>query len=137
MIREDKKLKKLVEITDQLNNKKILRNLIVVPNKERNNILSYYHNITGHKNYLILHEKIIKDGYYWNDITISCKEFIKKCDICFMKNKTTFLPPPSNQIICEEPKELYLIDITDIPHEFIEKKKQIIYIIYTRSFFKI
>ena len=40
MIGEDKKLKKLVEITDQLNNKKILINLIVVPNKERNNILS-------------------------------------------------------------------------------------------------
>ena len=42
-----------------------------------------------------------------------------------MKNKTTFLPPPSNQIIYEEPKELYLIDITDIPHEFIEKKNKL------------
>ena len=35
-----------------------------------------------------------------------------------MKNKSNFLPPPSNQIICSKPRELYLIDITELPKQF-------------------
>ena len=80
--------------------------------------MSYYHKITGHKNYRILHEKILSEGFYFNNITLICKEFIKNCELCVMKNKSKFIPPPSNQIICNKPRELYLIDITELPKQF-------------------
>jgi len=32
-----------------------------------------------------------------------------------LKKKAIFLPPPTNQILSEKSKELYLIDITEIP----------------------
>ena len=35
-----------------------------------------------------------------------------------MKNKSYFQPPPYNQILCRKPKELYIIDITEVPYEF-------------------
>ncbi len=35
--------------------------------------------------------------------------------ICKKKNKSLTLPPPSNQIICNYPKELYVIDLTELP----------------------
>ena len=35
-----------------------------------------------------------------------------------MKNKSSFLPPPSNQILCFKPKKLYLIDLTELPEQF-------------------
>ena len=38
-----------------------------------------------------------------------------------MKNKSIFLPPPSNQIVCSKPNELYLIDLTELPEQFSTK----------------
>ena len=121
-----------------MNNTKIVKLLIIIPKKERIKILKYYHKITGHKNYNILHEKIIAEGYYWNDLTQSCKVFVKNCEICVAKNRTNILPPPTNLILCDKPKELYLIDITELPTEFLnDDKDKLISAVYNRSFFKI
>ncbi len=35
------------------------------------------------------------------------------------KNKISWIPPHTKQIICNKPKELYVIDITDIPKEIV------------------
>ena len=73
--------------------------IMIIPNKIQNDALKIFHSKTGHKNYHFLYDKIISEGYYWNNIVESCKNFIKKCDICQFKNKTSFIPPPSNQIL--------------------------------------
>jgi hypothetical protein len=39
------------------------------------------------------------------------------------------LPPPTNQILCDKPKELYLIDITEIPTEFLNDDKDKLYLL--------
>ena len=122
-------MKKYVEIRDNITDVKILHNLTIIPFGEREKVLKYYHGITGHKNYLILHEKILSEGYYWKNLIISCKKYIKDCDICTMKNRTDFVPPPSNQILCNRPKELYLIDLTELPSSLLKKYTKKIYIL--------
>ena len=117
-IGSDKRLKKFVDVYDNLTDTKRICNLSVIRKTEIKDIMSYYHKITGHKNYRILHEKILSEGFYFNNITLICKEFIKNCELCVMKNKSKFIPPPSNQIICNKPRELYLIDITELPKQF-------------------
>ena len=84
---------KFVNVNDNINNEFQIRNFRIIPFKERNNIIEICHKITGHKNYNILHEKIISESYYWNNITDSCKEFVKTCSIYFAKNKTNNLSP--------------------------------------------
>ena len=59
----------------------------------------------------------------------SCKNFIKDCTLCNTKNKNSILPPPSNQIICEYPKELYVIDITTMPKELNENEEDQLYML--------
>ena len=54
----------------------------------------------GHKNYLILYYKIIKENFYWNNLVDSYKEYIQNCNICTTKYKALFFPPPCHQIIC-------------------------------------
>lgn len=78
-IGKDKKLYKYVNIIDNISFKHILKNLQVVPPIEINNILSFYHELTGHRNYHILMNKIKSDGLYWNSITNDCKHYIKEC----------------------------------------------------------
>lgn len=80
----------MVDIKNPISNEIITKGLTVIPKKDRNKLLTYYHFITGHKNYHILHDKIIDDGYYWNNITESCKNFIKECNICVGKNKSKY-----------------------------------------------
>ncbi len=99
-----------------------------MPQKVLNNIL-YYHELTGHRNYHILTDKIKTDGFYWNSLTQDCKEYIKKWVPCTSKNKINILLPPSNQILCSKPKELYLIDITYIPLKFLPDNKDKLYIL--------
>lgn len=91
--------------------------------------MSLYHKITGHKNYCILHDKILSEGFYFNNITLSCNDFIKNCELCSVKNKSNFIPPLSNQIICSKPRELYLIDITELPKQFNNIHNNKIYLI--------
>ena len=128
-ISENKELVKLVDVKDPESNGSTIKSLLVVPIKDRENLLKYYHYITGHKNYHILHDKIINEGFYWNNINESCKDYIKNCNICISKNKNIFLPPPCNQILCKKPKELYVIDITDLPHEYSNNKKEKTYLL--------
>ena len=120
---------KIVDVKNPITNEIISKGLTVIPIKERNALLTYYHYITGHKNYHILHDKIISEGYYWNNITDTCKAFIKECTICTNKNKGTLLPPPCNLIICQKPRESYLIDITEVPHELNDNAKTKIYLL--------
>ena len=120
---------KIVDVKNPITNEIISKGLTVIPIKERKALLTYYHYITGHKNYHILHDKIISEGYYWNNITDTCKSFINGCTICNNKNKSTLLPPPTNQIICKKPRELYLIDITEVPHELNDNAKKKIYLL--------
>ena len=87
----DKRLRKFVEIKDKINDTKVTHNLIIVPYSETEKIMEFYHKKTGHKNYLVLHEKILLEGYYWKRITVSCKNFVKNCEISIMKNKSTFI----------------------------------------------
>ena len=98
-------------IKDSIYNETKIHNLTIVPKKDQNNLLLFYHTQTGHKNYLILNYKIIKENFYWNNLVESCKEYIKNCNICTTKNKALFFPPPCHQIICNMPKELYVIDL--------------------------
>jgi hypothetical protein len=46
-----------------------------------------------------------------------------------MKNKTNFLPLPCNQIICQRPKELYVIDITYLHKELTNNKIDSLYLL--------
>ena len=55
--------------------------LKVVYFKYRENLLKYFHQITGLKNYNVLLDKIIKESFYWNNINESCKDYIKNCNI--------------------------------------------------------
>jgi len=113
----------LVDIKNPISNEIITKGLTVIPLKDRNKLLTYGYFIKGHKNYHILHDKIISEGYYWNNITDSCKNFIKECNICFSKNKSSLLPPLCNQIICNKLWELYLIDISEVPKKIKENDK--------------
>ena len=78
---------------------------------------------------MILYDKIISDNFYWHNITESCKNFIKECTLCTSKNKSTILLPSINQIICEYPRELYVIDITTIPNEYTENEESQLYLL--------
>ena len=118
-IGKDRKLYKYVNVIDNLSYKSIIKNLQIVPQKALNKILLFYHELTDHRNYHILTDKIKNDGFYWNTLTEDCKDYIKVCVSCTTKNRTNILPPPSNQILCSKPKELYLVDITYISHEFL------------------
>ena len=40
------------------------------------------------------------------------------------ENKSLFMPPPSHQILCAKPKELYLIDLTELPHQLSNNDNQ-------------
>ena len=113
-IASDKRLKKFVEIKDKINDTKVIHNLIILHYSKTEKMMEFYHKKIGHKIYLILHEKNILVGYYWKNITVSCKNYVKNCEICIMKNKSTFIPPPCNEMICSHPRELYYIDITNL-----------------------
>ena len=39
------------------------------------------------------------------------------------------MQPPTNQILCDKPKELYLIDITEIPTEILNDDKDKLYLL--------
>ena len=119
----------MVDIKNLISNENITKGLIVIPLKAPNKLLTYYYFITEYKNYHILHDKIISQGYYWNNITDSGKNFIKECNICVSNNKSTFLPPPCNQIISTKPRELYLIDIPEVLNEIKENDKNKIYLL--------
>ena len=97
--------------------------------------MEFYHKKTGHKNYLILHERILLEGYYWKNITESCKNFVKNYEIGIIKNKSSFLPPPNNQIICSHPKELFLIDITELPNQILNNNESKIYLLSLIDYF--
>ena len=47
----------------------------------------------------------------------------------YNEKKSSFLPPPLNQILCSKPKELYLIDLTELPENFLITIKQENYIL--------
>lgn len=66
-------MKKFVNVNDNINNESEARNLKIISYKERNTVLEIYHKLTGHKNYNILHEKILSEGFYWNNITDTCQ----------------------------------------------------------------
>ena len=76
-----------------------------------------------------MHDKIINEGYYWNNLNKSCGSYIKNCKICLSKNKNNFIPPPCNQILCDKPKELYVMDITDIPHNLTNNHNEKLYLL--------
>ena len=107
----------------------ILHNLLIIPKRKRVLILKYYHINTGHRNYLILHDKIINDEFYWNNIINSCKSFAANCIIYQSKNKSLTIPPPSIQIICNYPKELYVIDLTELPDIYLAVIKNKAYLL--------
>jgi len=69
IIVQEKKLIKMIDIKNPISNEIIAKVLTVIPLKDSNKLLAYYHLFTGHKNYHILHDKIISEGYYWNNIT--------------------------------------------------------------------
>ena len=124
----DKKLRKLVEIKDKHSNISIVHDLIMVSHNEIDNMLKYYHYITEHKNYHILFNKIILEGFYTKALIDRCKDYIKNCSNCVSKNKTKFLSLPTNQILFEKPKELYVIGLTLIPKELTNNNDNFVYL---------
>ena len=53
----------MYQLKIQLIMKLKIYNLTIVPKKDQNNLLLFYHTQTGHKNYLILYDKIIKEKF--------------------------------------------------------------------------
>jgi len=49
--------------------------------------------------------------------------------MCNTKNKSFIIPPTSNQILCEYPKEIYIIDFTELPKEYITDDNKHIYLL--------
>ena len=106
-----------------------------MPYNERIKIINFYHFQTGHKNYLILYEKIINEIYFWNSLIDSWKDYIKKCPIYSPKNGNIFIPPPVNQISCDKPIELYVIELTIISKDLKDDSDpKNIFIIYIRAY---
>lgn len=78
---------------------------------------------------MTLYYKIISGGYYWNGLINSCKEIINNCLLCNTKNSTIFMPPNSNKIICIKPRELYVFDITQLSHEYLNDESHKIFLL--------
>ena len=76
--------------------------------------------LIGYRNYLPLYHKITSEGYYWNSL-------IKNCVLCQTKNKYNKLPPPSNHILCDFPKELYVKNITEVPYIYKTHQEEKLY----------
>lgn len=51
----------------------------------------------------------------WKRITQDIKIFIKNCYICQCNNKTTIKNPFIKQILFNNPRERYLVDLTETP----------------------
>ena len=60
--------KKYVSVKNKEINITEIHNLFIVPFKERNKLLEFYHYLTGHRNYMILYDKIISENFYWHKI---------------------------------------------------------------------
>lgn len=68
-----------------------------------------------------LYNKNTSDGYFWNSLLHNCKLYIKNCKLCQTKNKTTFPPP--------HPKELYVIDLAELPNILKKKLNKKLYLL--------
>ena len=76
-----------------------------------------------------MYHKIIEEGYYWNTFSVSFQNFIKNCYLCVAKNKSNILPPPTNQILYDKSRELYVIYITEVPIELNNNINEKIYLL--------
>ena len=114
-IDENKRLIKRILITDILNKKTIHKENIVIPNKFIKDIVNTYHFINGHKCYLNLAKDIIDAGFYIKNIYSTCKNIIKDCIYCNQNRKNIFRKPCAIQIIPKGPRDVFQLDITDIP----------------------
>ena len=70
-------MKKFVIVNDNINNESQIRNLIIIPFKEINNLMEIFHKITGNKILTSYMKKYYQKGYHWNNIIDSCKDFLK------------------------------------------------------------
>ena len=92
-----------------------LKELLIIPNKYIKQILNYYHSKNGHKNYLILVNDIINAGFYCNNLYRLSRNYIKECIICCQNKKNIFKKPSQVNIFSNNPKDIYQMDITQIP----------------------
>ena len=99
-----------------LNKKQIIFKTIIPP-KYENSILKFYHYNNGHKGYLYLGRDIINAGFYFEQLYLKCNNYIKNCHICIPNKKNIFHKPALIQILTKGPKEVYQLDITDIPEK--------------------
>ena len=77
-IDENNILVKLKKVTDDNGNRSI-KSLKCVPPKYKDIIMHYFHYINKHCEYLRLMEIIKNNDFYWNNIAIDCKNFVKDC----------------------------------------------------------
>ena len=53
----------------------------------------------------------------------------------YLKIKVIIIPPPTNQILCDKPKELYVIDTTKIPIDLYNNINEKIYLLSILDYF--
>ena len=116
-IDNNNRLIKRILTTDLINNKKYLRENIVIPNKLVDDLVNIYHIFNGHKDYLNLGKDIIDAGYYIKNLYATCKKIIKECIYCNQNRKNIFRKPAIIQILPKGPRDVYQLDLTDIPNK--------------------
>ena len=62
-------------------------------------------------------------------LQIHVKVLLQNCIICQSKNKSLIIPPPSNQIIYNYPKELYVFDLSELPVIYLGVIKNKVYLL--------
>jgi len=60
-------------------------------------------------------EIIKNNGFFWNKMTIDCKNFIKNYIICTQINKSYFVEHEFKYLQTNKPNEIIHMDLTDIP----------------------
>ncbi len=68
-------------------------------------------------------EIIKNNGFFWNNMTIDCKNFIKNCIICTQTNKSYFIEPEFKYLQAKKQNEIIHMDLTDIPKEILVNLK--------------
>ena len=73
--------------------------MLIVSFSEQNRIIDYYHNKNYHCSYKHLIFLIQNDGYCWNNIWQSCKEFCLNCKACVISRSAVYKKPEIKQIV--------------------------------------
>ena len=81
--------------------------------------LENLHKEEGHRGIVSLREYLHNNNIYFEGSSFLTEYIVKTCKSCAEKTKTKYVREPSKQIITYYPKQRYIMDLTEIPIEFI------------------